>query len=160
MTDVYTAKAALYDRLVFEQANNGKFAAVDEISYDEPSGEGMVAMYMGGVRFTDEDLLPEQSGLMVNEVSQISVYIRVMQRPRSTTGVRECDARAQLIGKELQGVLFTNRTLVGDMKILAVERGQGDYANTDDENISYLAYGVKIESMYTNKPGEQPPNGD
>lgn len=158
MTDVYTAKAALFDRLVTEQAA-GKFPDVDEISYDEPSGEGMIAMYMGGVRFTDEDAVP-YPGLKVIETAQISVYIRVMQRPRTSDGVRACDAKAQVIGKTLQGVLFQNPTLTGDMKILGIERGQGDYANTDDENISYLAYGVKIQSMYSNMPGQQPPNGD
>jgi hypothetical protein len=143
-TNAYTAKKALFDRLIALSATGQPLDGIN-VSYAWPSIPGNECIYGGGVRFEQRDGVAEAPGIMVSEEALVSVYIRVMVSPPDDVAVT--DARAAEIGDEVAALLRTEPQLAGN-RLLGIARGQGDYTQTDDETISILSYQVRVISNF------------
>jgi hypothetical protein len=143
-TNAYTAKKALFDRLIQLSATGQPLDGIT-VSYGWPNTPGIECIYGGGVRFEQRDAVAEAPGILVSEEALVSVYIRVMKSPPVDVSVT--DARAADIGDTLTALLRIEPQLAGGL-LLSIARGTGDYTQSDDETISILAYQIRVISNF------------
>ncbi len=149
LTNATRAKKALFGRLKAE-ADGGLLSDVD-VNYGYHGNVGLRSIYGGGWRILDQkDAVAEQSGLLVEEIVAVSLYIRVVKRP--PVDVEETDAEVDEIAAVLARIFFNDPTLPGDMSWLGIASGQGDYSRTDDETISVHGYQARIGSFLSWRP--------
>jgi hypothetical protein len=143
-TSAYTAKAALFTRLL-AYAQPAQPLAGLQVAYAFPGiNVDLECLYGGGVRFEQRDAIAESPGLMVTEEATISIYIRVCNRPASD--VQTTDTRAAQIGAQVGALLRAEPILAGGTTLLGISGGAGDYSQTDDETISILSYQVRAST--------------
>ncbi len=143
-TNVYAAKAALFTRLA-AYAQPAQPLAGLQVAYAFPgSNVELECMYGGGVRFDQTDAVAETPGILVTEVAQVSVYIRVMITPPGD--VKDTDTRAAAIGSKMGVLLRTEPRLAGNLTVVGIAGGAGDYAQNSTETISILAYQVRVST--------------
>jgi hypothetical protein len=107
---------------------------------DAPMTDACV--YAGGVTFdqTGEGSVADGTDVLVNEVSTVGIYIRIVGHNGAT--VRETEQRAEAVGDAIGGILRKESTMVGPSAYTDIAGGTGDYQTTDDGPIVILAYRV------------------
>lgn len=141
LSNAEDAKAALFDRLSAE-ADGGLLAGVS-VDYAYNGHAGTESIYGGGTRSEQDDAV-EEHGVLMYEVTSVSLYIAVIRRP--PVDVRITDQRAKDIAKVIARILFNDPKLAGGFTWLGVRTTQGDYQQTDDETKTIKAYAMQIGS--------------
>jgi hypothetical protein len=139
-SNAVAAKAALFDALA-EEAQSGLLQGLD-VHYAWPgevSAERVV--YGGGFRFEQQDAVAEQ-GVLIDEVVEVSLYVRIVKRP--AVDVRETDLEAADVLDLIGTVFASRRQLAGPYTWMGVVSGMGDYSRTADETTSVLAAKARI----------------
>lgn len=143
-TLAYTAKAALFDRLIARTLPAQPLEGL-QVSYAYPgSNIDLECIYGGGVRFEQRDAVAEAPGVLIAEETLVTLYIRVVSRPPGP--VEDTDTRAAEIGAQVGVLLRTEPHLAGGNAVVGLARGQGDYHQTDDETMTILTYQVRIQN--------------
>jgi hypothetical protein len=116
-----------------------------QVSYEWPGQEAkMECVYGGGVRLEQTDCVAEP-GVLVYEMAVVSIYIRVVVRPRCP--VQETDRRCAEIARAISRDLKKEPDLDRGLFVWqGIVTGQGDYSQNDQETVSILSLGVKISS--------------
>lgn len=134
------AKTALFDRLAAE-ADDGLLQGIS-VDYAWSANAGLEQIYGGGWRSTQEDAVQEH-GVLLQEIVEVSVYIRVIARP--PVPVQETDKRAKEIANILGRIFRRDPRLAGGMTWLGLRATQGDYTPpTTEETISSHAYAMQV----------------
>ncbi|MET8908385.1 hypothetical protein [Micromonospora sp. NPDC004551] len=145
-TLVYQAKGALITRLTALAQPAQPLAGI-QVAYAFPGFAGLRldCVYGGGVRFSHEDAVAER-GVLISEMSLVSLYIRVTRKP--SVPVEETDARAAVIFGQIAGQLVAQPHLAGPMSFAGIAQGQGDYEILPDnsQSASILAVQVRVET--------------
>lgn len=145
-TNAAAGKLALIT-LLKAQTGPGQLLDGVEVKYAYRANVGAQCIYGGGWRMTAEDAVAEGVGLLVRELVTVSLYVRVVARP--ACDVEETDAACTTISNALGSVLMANPKLAGQLSVVGIAGGQGDYSGTDDETISIQAFQVLITSLVT-----------
>lgn len=154
-TNAYEIKTALFNRLQMDTLAglplgpttlpSGVSRDAVQVSYEWPGQEARLeCVYGGGIRLEQNDCVAEP-GVLVYEMATVSIYIRVVARPRcpvSKTDTR-CAEIARVISRNLKKEPDLDRGLFIWEGIVT---GQGDYSQNDDETVSILSLGVMIRS--------------
>lgn len=145
LTAAVDAKTALFDRIKAE-ADGGLLQGVS-VDYAWNAAAGLEQIYGGGWRSTQEDAVGEH-GLLMREIIEVSVYVRVTARP--PVPVAETDKRCKHIAATLGRIFHNDPHLAGGMTWLGVRATQGDYTPpTTEETVSSHAYAVQIGAFVT-----------
>lgn len=143
LTNATVAKAAFFDLLI---ANTGAAQVLDGVTVLYAwGGQGETKLiYGGGWRATMERTTAELPNL-VQELVEISFYIRVTWRPACP--VVETDVMADQIASAVGGLLKANPRLAGALTWLGISRGQGDYEQSSTETTSVHSYAAQFGAM-------------
>lgn len=148
-TAAYIAKKAVIDRLKFE-VERGSFSTIPgydnvnglTVHYAEPIGDpGLWHIYGGGVRFGQNDLV-EEPNILVSELTDVSLYVRIMARP--PVPIEETDDICARIAAVVGAVFKDNPALPGIGTFVKIAGGMGDYFNTDNESGSILGLQLQV----------------
>jgi hypothetical protein len=147
LTSAVAAKTALFDRLI-EEADGGLLQGVD-VSYGwEPAG--LRSIYGGGWRSQQESAIAEEDGILQNEVTSVSVYVRVVLTPvPPVDAVKAADAEVERIANLISRVMRHQPRLAGGFTWLGMSSTSGDYQPGDDSVTSIAAFAMRIRSMLT-----------
>jgi len=107
---------------------------------------GGVCIYGGGAKYLQEEAAEEGPGLLVQEVVDLNLYVRVQSR--SERDFEVVDEWAQAVNNAIGGVLQANPKLGGAFSVLGVSGGFIDYEPTDDETIATHTHTVRIEGLH------------
>lgn len=141
-TTAYDTKLALFDKIA-EYAVEGQPLEGVQVAYAWPGSDvALECIYGGGIRFDHEDAVADHPGILVREIANISLYIRVVQRPPGP--VEDADNRTAAIGAVIGSIMRANPTLAGGGTWLGIRSGQGDYSQTGEETVSVLAYQMRV----------------
>ena len=146
-TQVYVAKKALFDWLAVLAQPTQPLDGI-QVAYAFPPDPKLELVYGGGVRFTHDDAVAER-GVLIAEVSLVSLYIRVARKP--AVPVEETDARAADIFRQIAVQLVAQPHLAGPMSFAGITQGQGDYEVLPDQSqtTSILGVQVRVETDLT-----------
>jgi hypothetical protein len=140
-TNAPLAKKAIIDRLKAQTAVGFPLEGVG-VEYAYKPDLGSESIYGGGFRFTHDNDVSEAPGIMVLEVVEVSLYIRVTARPK--TSIEQTDERARVIGNTIGAMLRAEPKLAGAGTYIGIRGGQGDYEPGDDHCTSILAYNLFV----------------
>jgi hypothetical protein len=147
LSNAVTAKQALFDRFSAE-ADGGLLQGVS-VSYAASGIAGNRSIYGGGWRIVQEDGLPEQPGMLRDELTAVSVYIRVSRAPSNEFDVEAGDVECRDMANVLARICRNSPKLAGVFTWVGISAGYGDYSQTGDEIIVIHSYGFQIRSLVT-----------
>jgi len=107
---------------------------------------GGVCIYGGGWKYVQDEAAEEGPGILVREVVDQTLYVRVGSRIERDFEV--VDEWAQAVGNAIGGVLQANPKLGGNLSALGNSGGFGDYEPTDDETIATHTHTVRIGGLF------------
>ena len=140
-TNASVAKKAIIDKLKLQAGPAMPLDGVG-IGYAYKPDLGHESIYGGGFRFTHTDDVAEPGGIMVSEEVEVSLYIRVIARPK--TSVEETDERCRAIGQTIGAMIRLDPKLGGGMSITRIAGGAGDYEIGDDHCQSTVGYNLRV----------------
>lgn len=147
-TNAINAKRQIID-LLKAQAVEGSGLPLEGIlvKYGFRGDLGTKCIYGGGWRFDQEDAVAEGPGVLVRDVSRISLYVRFVDRP--SVDVEVTEAKVEVVVNTLGTILKAHPKLAGQSTIVGVNSGAGDYSVTDDETVVIHSLSVIVASLVT-----------
>ena len=148
-TNAIAAKTALIDLLKTQTVEGSGLPLVGfTVKYGFRGDLGLKCIYGGGWRFEAEDAVAETPGVLVRELTRLSLYVRIVDKPAVDVEVTEAKVEAAL--NAIGTVLKAHPKLAGQLSVVGINAGAGDYSTpTDDETICIGSLSVLVASLVT-----------